>query len=202
VRLAPSDELLLLARPRSAYAALAERTPPTAPAAWVLVRRPLLALLMIGAFVSISTAGRFTLWHVVLAGFGWSFVPAIQIFWLLILRLRNGRARTAADTIDLFFAGHGAWYALASALMLLITVAPWLADRIHGIEWLFILGIGIIGALIHGVITTATFVRNVWARTRRQTFRITVTYYLAVSATVLGYYLWMGQVMPLLVPHR
>ncbi len=199
MRLGPSDELLLLARPFTAYAAIGRR--PEEPGLWRAIRRPLLALLMIGSFVSVTTAGRFTIVHVVFAAISWSFLPAIQIAWLLALRSRVARAIPAGASVDLFFAGQSAYYAFFCAVMLLIVAAPGLADRISGLYWIGIFGAGILAAQLHGIYSTAAFMRQIWLLSRAGTFTATVTYYLAVSGTLLLYYVSMGQLLPLLVPH-
>lgn len=198
--LAPSDELTLLLRPVDGYAALAARDTERGSAVWRASRRPLAVLVAIGALVSLTSSGRFTLWHVLPAMLAWAFVPALVAGWVLLLRRLFEARRAPSDSVDLFFAGAGGWYLAGLVATAPIVVAPWAADRLTGMHWLVLLSLSALFALVHGLFAAYGFARHVWGSSRRGGVAFVLSYHLAVGCTVLGYYLVMGQLIPILVP--
>ncbi len=193
VRLEPSDELRVMVRPFETYRALAEQE---RPGSWW--RRPLLTLMVLGAFVSVTTAGRFALSHIVLVGIAWAFIPASQLGWLWMVRRRWGTHVPFGTSAHLFFAGQGGWLLVLIALIGLVTLAPGVADRINGAEWVGVVGIGALLALFHGMVVTFAFMRHVWNTTPRRALVATTSYYLGLAVTISTYYLSMGQLLPLM----
>lgn len=185
----------MLLRPFATYRALADELG-LAPAAWW--RRPLLTLLVLGAAVSVTTAGRFVLAHVLLVGVAWAFVPGAQLVALSLLRVRFGRHRPLGPSIHLFFAGQGGWLALLVLLVALVSLAPGLADTLTSTHWIVLLASGALVAWVHGVVVTFAFVREVWGVARRPAVLATLGYYLVLATIFVGYFLAMGQLTPLL----
>lgn len=185
----------MLLRPFATYRALADELG-IAPVAWW--RRPLLTLVVLGATISVTTAGRFVLAHVLLVGAAWAFVPAAQLLALCLVRTRAGRHRPLGPTIHLFFAGQGGWLALLVALVALVSLAPSLADALTSTHWIVLLAGGGLVALLHGVVVTFAFVREVWGVARRPAAVATLSYYLLLATIFLSYFLVMGQLTPLL----
>jgi hypothetical protein len=178
----PSEELRVLLRPFATYRALADELG-LAPAAWW--RRPLLTLLVLGAAVSVTTAGRFVL-------------ARAQLVALSLLRVRFGRHRPLGPSIHLFFAGQGGWLALLVLLVALVSLAPGLADTLTSTHWIVLLASGALVAWVHGVVVTFAFVREVWGVARRPAVLVTLGYYLVLATIFVGYFLAMGQLTPLL----
>jgi hypothetical protein len=191
----PSEELRVLLRPFATYRVLADELGLT-PAAWW--RRPLLTLVVLGAAISVTTAGRFVLAHVVLVGAAWAFVPAAQLVALSVVRARFGRHRPLGPTIHVFFAGQGGWLALLVLVVVLVSLAPGLADTLTSKHWILLLAGGALVALVHGFVVTFAFVREVWGVARRPAVLATLGYYLLLATIFLGYFLAMGQLTPLL----
>src|SRR4051812_45448333 len=111
-----SDDLAVMLHPFRTYAELAaapdERPRRTAAA------RALFLLFVIGAFVSLISAGRLVAFHVASTMVFWAFVPAIQALVLAgVLRLAAPRAEAPAlsRALALYFAGHGPWLLLLTA---------------------------------------------------------------------------------------
>jgi hypothetical protein len=115
-----SDEVAILRRPRTAYARLAT-SGTAASGAWLLLRRPLLATLLLGSVVSLLTTGMLTARLVCGGALVWSFVPAIQLASLAIVSTGARPKARFSRRADLFFAGTGA-------------------------EWLFLLAFGLAAA--------------------------------------------------------
>ena len=191
----PSEELRVLLRPFATYRALADELG-LAPVAWW--RRPLLTLVVLGACISVTTAGRFVLAHVLLVGTAWAFVPAAQLVALFLVRARVGRHRPLGPSIHLFFAGQGGWLALLLVLVALVSLAPSLADALTSTHWIMLLASGALVALGHGVVVTFAFVREVWGVARRPAVVATLGYYLVLASIFVSYFLVMGQLTPLL----
>lgn len=114
-----SPELRALLLPYSTLAqALA--APEAAPKWWLASRRPLLLLVVLGAFVSLTAAYRLTLGHVVWAMLGWAFLPALQVVGLAgtLAIFRRRRLRELPRMIDLSFYGRAPWHGFLVALVL------------------------------------------------------------------------------------
>jgi hypothetical protein len=76
---------------------------------WLLVRRPLLFLLVIGCTVSFLASSQLTARLIIDGAVSFAFVPVIQVAALAaILRWTPSRLRLA-DAVDRFFAGSTAW---------------------------------------------------------------------------------------------
>lgn len=191
-----SDELRVMVRPFHAYRALAEDASIDRGRWWW---RPLITLVFLGAFGSVSTAGRFVFAHMVLVALAWSFVPAAQLLWLAAAHRRWGRTRRLDDSVHLFFAGQGGWLALIVLVLALLTLAPGVADALTGAAWVRWLGGGALVTALHGVVVTYAFMREVWALPRRRAWAAAGAYYLGLTGTFVTYYLAMGQLLPLLV---
>lgn len=185
----------MLLRPFATYRVLADELGLT-PAAWW--RRPLLTLVVLGAAISVTTAGRFVLAHVVLVGAAWAFVPAAQLVALSVVRARFGRHRPLGPTIHVFFAGQGGWLALLVLVVALVSLAPSVADALLSMHWIMLLAAGGLVALLHGVVVTFAFMREVWGVARRPAVVATLSYYLLLATIFLSYFLLMGQLTPLL----
>jgi hypothetical protein len=97
-----------------------------------------------------------------------------------------------------FFAGQGGWLALLVLVVALVSLAPGLADTLTSKHWILLLAGGALVALVHGVVVTFAFVREVWGVARRPAVLATLGYYLLLATIFLGYFLAMGQLTPLL----
>lgn len=190
-----SDELRVMLRPFSAYRALASGHPELDDASvW---RRPVLTLLVLGCFVSTTTAGRFVPAHVLFVAIAWAFVPAAQLGSLAVVRALWGRHVGLRRTVHLFFAGQGGWLVALMGLMALVMLAPGVADGFDSGRWIVAIGLVALVALVHGMIVTFAFVREVWGAARGRALAATALYYLGVGGTFVTYYVVMGQLLPI-----
>ena len=109
-----SDEVRVMLQPEGTYRQLTHKLD------WTkgghrefryLVRRPLFAALMLGAFVSITASGRLNALLVFDGLLFWSFVPLLQALTMMCLVLLFARPTLPkVRVVDLFFMGHGPWY--------------------------------------------------------------------------------------------
>lgn len=116
-----SDDLLLFVSPFRAYARARSRIEP---GVWTLLRGPLRWLLVIGAFVALTTAGRLAWYHVVLPSTVWAVFPLMQSLWILLAARIVGSRAPASVIVDLYFRGHGVWYVVLFAISAVCLLAP------------------------------------------------------------------------------
>lgn len=196
-----SDDARVMVRPFRAYAALAAA--PDEHPARTAVGRAALILLVIGAFVSLTTAGRLVAFHVASTMLFWSFVPIVQAaVFAAALALAAPRAKRPrlAPALALYFTGHGPWMILFwlvagvcilapdvyGAMMWLVRGGPMLALLVGTIAW-------------SGVITFACF-RSGVGLSRRRAGAATAIFYAGFTAVIVGYYLAMNEIQPQLPP--
>jgi hypothetical protein len=103
-----SDEVAILARPRAAYSSLALRAP-RGGTPWTAVRRPLFTALLLGATVSFLATGTLTVRLVLGGALVWGFVPLFEAASLAVVCRGRPAVLSLSRTLDLFFAGRGAW---------------------------------------------------------------------------------------------
>ena len=72
---------------------------------WVLLRRPLLALLVTACMVSLLTVGSLSARLILTSLAAWAFLPLLQVLSLAAVGRRDGISFPAA--VDLFFTGYG-----------------------------------------------------------------------------------------------
>lgn len=119
-----SDEARLLVHPGAVYRRLASDTGEPAGLA-LLLRRPLLLALLLGATVSGFASGRFSLRLILDGVLSSAFLPATQCAALALVR-RTGTRRALPFTraSDLFFAGNGPWLLFLAAQTLVFASVP------------------------------------------------------------------------------
>ena len=192
-------EARVLVRPFRAYGLLrASNVDAGASDLVIALRRPFAWLLSMGAFVSLSGAGRLVFFHQLFGMAAWIFVPLLQMLWLMIALSAVSKRDRGPRSIDLFFAGEAHWFLL---LFLLTGVCLFLPDAWRAFQWLFqtqILPIAVLLACIWSVVVTFAFFRSGLAWTRAQSFKGLGIYYGGFASTIVCYYLLMGQLIPLI----
>ena len=125
-----SDEVAILAHPRAAYesATTGDRR---GGGAWIALRRPLFAALLLGATVSFLATGTLTARLVLGGALAWSFVPLIEAVALAVACRSRPAALSRARALDLFFAGRGAW----SLLLIVASAAAAFSDPLRVYAW-------------------------------------------------------------------
>ena len=110
-RIGISDELRVMLRPLATYRALREQDC-IATSTWLWIRRPFRWLLMAAAFLSLTTAGRLTVGHMLLAPTIWWTVVVWQMLLVLLFAKIFRSPLSAPRLIDLYFVGQGPWLML------------------------------------------------------------------------------------------
>ncbi len=98
---------------------------------WVAVRRPLFAALLLGCTVSLMTVGTLSARLVAGGALAWSFVPLFEAASLALVGRGLSRRLSFSRTLDLFFAGRGAW----SLALLAFGAAAAFADPLDVYGW-------------------------------------------------------------------
>ena len=131
-----TPELRLMVAPARTYALLARQPAPVGPI--TAFRRPLLAVIVLGISMAISTTGHVTPLLVLSTTVAWSFIVVLQVAIALVLMAPLARRTVGLPrALDLFFAGHAPWsfFFLTAAVLpaplgrstaplLLLTVIP------------------------------------------------------------------------------
>lgn len=109
-----SEEVHVMLRPEKTYRRLADEVRMTKVGNRefrYLVKRPLFAAFMIGAFASFTTSGRLNALLLMDGMLFWGFVPLLQTLTIICLILIFARhCLPSVRALDLFFMGHGPWY--------------------------------------------------------------------------------------------
>ncbi|MFO0661631.1 MAG: SDR family oxidoreductase [Polyangiaceae bacterium] len=200
-RPAASDELRDVA-PGGDLQALAAQL--EQPLSWLAaLRRPLVLLVVIGGFVSITAAGRFTLPDVLATMLMWAFAPFIQLV-ALTLSLACTKAIPSRETwprvIDLYFAGQGPWLLFLCVFAMGAIVLP---DP--GPTFSKLLRVGVVPGyllltIVWGIVTTHAFFRHALSLARGRAAGATAIFYVIFVGWVLGYYLSVHELQPLVAP--
>jgi hypothetical protein len=189
-----SDEARLLRHPFVTYDELAraddERPLRTA------IERALLLLFVIGAFVSITSAGRLVAFHVVATMAFWSFLPVIQgVIFALTIRLLAPRSGVKA-ALALHFRGYAPWHLFLLGVAGVCIFAPDVAATLTAL-----LRTGALPGLLvatwigSGVLTFACF-RSGIGLSRARAAAATALYYLGYVIAIVAYYLAMNEIQP------
>jgi hypothetical protein len=191
-----SDEARALFRPFRTYRDLAQGEPVTG---WrVLLRRPILYLLLLGAFVSLSAAGRLVSVHVFSTAIFWSFAPFLQMAAVALLARLLAPRRGVARAVDLHFVGQGPWLLTLFALVAICLFAPRVYDT-----FVFLLGTGVLPGMLvltmlWSMVLTVAFFRSGLSLSWAKTGLATILYYGLYGGSIVAYYLATDQLQPLL----
>lgn len=186
-----SDEVLLLRAPFRGYARLAT----TPPSPWVGVLR---LELVLGVFVSLTTAGRLVPFHVASIMLMWAFVPAWQALAVLAGRAVGRSAVPVRHSLGLYYAGHAPWL-----LLLLLVAGVCVLAPDPAAVGAFALRRGVLPALVlsaafAGILSTHASFRAGHGLPRGRAIAATCTFYLVYVGGIVAWYLAQGQLQPLL----
>ncbi len=195
-----SHEARVLVRPFATYAVAGEERRALR---LRLVRGPVALLLLVGCFVSFTTAGRLLLDHVVLDAFAWAFAPAFQAL-AAVLAARTVRSKVGVvELVDLYFLGHAPWKCLMIAIAAVCVLAEenaWPAMRtLLESNALFAAFIATFAA---GVLSTIAFFARGAALTKGRAAIAALLFYLLYGGAILVYFASTGQLDFLLYPRR
>jgi len=123
-----TDDLAVMLAPLSSYRRLVQR--PAATGLRVLVRGPARVALVVGAFVTLTSAGQALPTLLLGSVLSWSWVPALQaVVAAPLVALARRRAVPFSTAMDLFFKGHLPW-----SLWLMGLAALMMARFPHGLR--------------------------------------------------------------------
>ena len=191
-----SPEIRVLIRPFSTFRQLASTS---SEHPWLLVRRPALWLLALGVFVSLTTAGRLVWFHLLGAAFAWSFVPALQIFWLWWVVRIWAPGQSWPKAVDLFFVSQAPWLVFLTAMGGVCIFTP---DTWRALEWLLMSGIlpgALVLTLAWGILVTHACFRAGFGLEPLRAALATASWYSGYAGSLLLYYWATGQLPPLLL---
>jgi hypothetical protein len=195
-----SPELRVLVRPFGTFAELAHGAERAGAAALVL-RRPLLMLLCIGAFVSFTSAGRLVLAHVGWSVVFWSFLPAIHVGILLatlaLLGRGGRRPLRLARALDLYFVARAPWLLLMIGLV--VALLFFVTGRVS-LFGLFLRGpfpFVLLGVTLWSGFLDFAFFRAAVGWSRLRALAATVLGYVGFAVPLVVWYYLTGQLVPL-----
>lgn len=191
-----SDAFRLMGAPFRGYAALAAQGDDAH--ARALPLRLLAVLGAVGVFVSLTTSGRVVPAHLVGAALAWSFLPALQALAMTVaLRgVAAGRSRRAA--FSLLLLGAGPWLGLLLAVAGVCVFAPSVSGVMLALLRTGALPLGLLGALAWAMVLTVAMLRAGMGLSRRETAVCALRYYALLAAMIAGYYVAVGELLPLL----
>lgn len=153
-------------------------------------------LLVLGAFVSITTAGRLAPEHLVGTAAMWSFLPALQALALRVA-LAAGRSRAPfRASLSRYYAGHGPWYALLLAVAGVCLFAPEVGAALRALLRTGALPVALLAALGWGMAIQAALLRAS-CPTRGRTALAMAAFYVVLGGSVAGWYVAAGALLPL-----
>src|SRR5579862_1734063 len=91
---------------------------------WVLLRRPLLLLFVVGCFVSIEASGRFSARLIADGMVSFAFVPIVEAASLALVWRFGGRRLRFNSAVDAFFATNAPWLLWIAGMSAFRAVAP------------------------------------------------------------------------------
>lgn len=172
------------------------RAEPDEVAARALTWRAGAMLLVLGVFVSLTTAGRVVPAHVVGTALMWSFLPALQA---LALRVALAAGRSDAPfraTLSRYYAGHGPWYALLLATAGVCLFAPEVGKAFRWLLQSGVLPAALLATLLWGGVVQAALLRSV-CPTRARTALAMTSFYVTLGGCIAGWYVAAGALLPL-----
>lgn len=179
----------LLVHPFRAYAELAR-----AEDAPTVVGGASRLLLVIGAVVAVTATGRLAPVELLVAALSFTYVPLIQLVALAVA-LRTAAKRTPLPrAFALYLAGHGPWM-----LALLLVAATCLVAPSPARALTVMMPPLICVALAWGILLTYACLRHGLELARARAVVATTIHVLVLTAIVVGYFVGMGQLGPLVL---
>lgn len=192
-----SAEALLLVRPFRTYRAL---SPLRAERTWSdLARGVCLELVLLGAFVSLTSAGRLVLGHMLFTAVFWGFLPLLQIVAVIAaVRVASPRERSI-PALSLYFEGLGPYYVFFLVLPAICLLAPDVYGAMTALLRVGALPLYLLGTIVWGGVITWAFFREGLGLTRARSALGSAVFYAIFVGVVVGYYLACNEIQPQIV---
>lgn len=182
----------LLVRPFRAYEELARSAPEDAP---TVVGGAFRLLFVIGAFVAITATGRLAPVELAVATFSFAYVPVAQLVALAAALKVVSRPTPIARAFALYLAGHGPAIVVLLTISAACLVVP--AERTARVLLASVPFLLLAMLVWGGVLTFACF-RSGLGLGRLRSGAGVAAHTIVLTSLVLGYFLGMGQLGPLL----
>lgn len=188
----------VLAHPLEAYAELgvAARAQSPAALARLALRTVGVTLLVLGGFVSLTTAGRLVAFHVVSTMIFWAFAPLVSLAALALTCRLFARGEPLVRAYALFSLG----YAPMLLFVLALAAVCLFARDVYG-AFVWLLGSGVLPALLlaaygWGVASTYGFFSRALRLRRTRAIGATAVYHVAFALLITSYYVVTEQLQP------
>lgn len=192
-----SAEAALLVRPFSTYRALAETR---SERNWRdLARGLVLEGVLLGAFVSLTSAGRLVASHLAFTAVFWGFLPLLQIVAVtLAVRAAAPRERVM-PALSLYLDGLGPYYVFYLALSGICLFAPAVYEVFTALLRTGVLPLYLLGTIVWGITITWAFFREGLCLSRRRAGIGAAVFYGIFVGTVVGWYVALNILPPQIV---
>lgn len=192
-----SAEAALLVRPFRTYRELGERR---AERTWRdLARGLLIEGVMLGAFVSITSAGRLVIWHVVLTAVFWGFLPLLQIGAVAAAVRAAAPRERLVPAVSLYFEGLGPYHVFYLVLSGICLFAPDVYGAMTALLRAGALPLFLLGTIAWGIVITWAFFREGLGLSRARSGLGAAVFYVIFVGVVLSWYLALNQIQPQVV---
>lgn len=184
-------------RPFNGYRRLAAEGPPDGRWWWLMARRPLFVLLILGTFVSFTTAGRLVPAHIVFTVLFWVFLPAYQTIAAASVARLFASSVPVSWAVDLFFVGHLPWLLLLTWVSGLCLFAPGVYDAFSALLTTGVLpGLGVL-VVLWSMLLTAAWLRAGLGASWPRTLLGSLAYYGGQGGLLVGWYVATYQLQPI-----
>ena len=189
-----SAEAALLVRPFATYRALAGRR---AERTWRDLGRGLvLEGALLGAFVSITSAGRLVASHLVFTAIFWGFLPLLQIGAVAAAVRAAAPRERLVPALSLYFEGLGPYYVFYLVLSGICLFSPDVYGVFTALLRAGALPLYLLGTIVWGGVITWAFFREGLALPRRRAGLGAAVFYAIFVGVVLGWYLAFNVIQP------
>jgi hypothetical protein len=192
-----SSEAALLVRPFATYRGLAEERGERS--ARELVRGVLLEGLFLGAFVSLTSAGRLVASHVVFTAVFWGFLPLLQIAAVAAAVRVAAPGERVVPAASLYVEGMGPYYVFFLVLSAICLFAPDVYGAMSALLRAYAIPLFLLATIGWGITLTGAFFRAGLALSRARAALGMAVFYAIFVGVVLGWYLALNQIQPQVV---
>jgi hypothetical protein len=189
-----SDDVRLLTHPFRVYRELGAADDP-APLRAAVTKAGLL-LLVVGAFVSLTSAGRLVAFHVASAFVFYLFAPVVQAASIALATRAVAPAASVPRALSLYFSGFLPW----KLLLLFVAIVPLVApDAYEGFIWILRTGIlpgSMLVTIGYSVALTYAGFRAGLELSRPRALAATAIHYVVFVGLIVGWYVVTNQLPP------
>ncbi len=192
-----STEAKLLFKPFATYRELAQTR--STRGVRDLVRALILQGVLLGVFVSLTSAGRLVVWHILFTAVFWGFLPAIQIGCVAAAVIATAPKERLLPAASLYLDGLAPYYVFYLVLSGICLFAPNVYSTFTTLLNIGVIPLYLLGTIVWGMLVTWAFFREGLGLTRSKTLIASALFYGLFVAIILSYYLALNQIQPQVV---